>query len=287
MTAEPVAPHVSVEGKSLAGRTILMSGGSRGIGLALAVRAAQDGANVAMIAKTDQPDPRLQGTIHTAAEAVRAAGGAALPIVGDVRSDESIEAAVAQAVAEFGGIDIVVNNASAINLSGTLDLPPSRYDLMQDINTRGTFMLSRAALPHLLKADNPHVLSFSPPLNLDPKWLGGHTGYTIAKYGMSMATLGIAAEFAKQGITASTLWPRTAVRTDAVKNILGGEESLRRSRIPEVYSNAAYLQLLTEGQSINGGAYVAEDVLIDNGFRDLEPYAPGVPAKDLIADFFL
>lgn len=281
------APHVAIEGKSLAGKTIIMSGGSRGIGLALAIRAAKDGANVAMIAKTDAPDPRLEGTIHTAADAVRRAGGRALPIVGDVRSDESIESAVAATVAEFGGIDIVVNNASAINLSGTLDLPPSRYDLMQDINARGTFMLSKAALPHLLNADNPHVLSFSPPLNLDPKWLGGHTGYTMAKYGMSLATLGIAAEFADRGVSASTLWPRTAVRTDAVKNILGGEASLQRSRIPEVYSNAAYLQLLTEGQAINGGSYVAEDVLIDHGFRDLEPYAPGVPEKNLIADFFL
>jgi citronellol/citronellal dehydrogenase len=272
---------------SLAGKTVLMSGGSRGIGLAIALRAARDGANVVMLAKTDTPDPRLEGTIHTAAEAVQKAGGQALAVVGDVRNDEDIAAAVAQAVSAFGGIDIVVNNASVISLARTLELEPKRFDLMQDVNMRGTFMLSRAALPHLKKAENPHILSLSPPINLDPKWLGAHTGYTLAKYGMSLATLGIAAEFARDGIAANTLWPRTTIKTAAVGNILGGEALLARSRTPEIYADAAYEVLTKPSREYTGQSLIVEDVLLAAGVTDFSQYSPGVDEKDLFPDIFL
>jgi citronellol/citronellal dehydrogenase len=272
---------------TLEGRTMLMSGGSRGIGLAIAVRAARDGANVALLAKTDTPDPRLPGTIHTAADDIRAAGGRALPIVGDVRDDDDIARAVEATVAEFGGIDIVVNNASVINLSRTLELDPKRYDLMQDVNVRGTFMLSRAAIPHLKNGVNPHILSLSPPLNLDPKWLGAHTGYTLAKYGMSMVTLGLAAEFARDGIAADTLWPRTTIKTAAVGNILGGEALLARSRTPEIYADAAYEVLISPSRELTGRSLIVEDVLADAGVTDLAKYSPGVDESDLFPDVFL
>ncbi|WP_022900812.1 SDR family oxidoreductase [Humibacter albus] len=272
---------------TLKGRTILMSGGSRGIGLAIAVRAARDGANVALLAKTDTPDPRLPGTIHTAAEAIRAAGGHALPVVGDVRNDDDIARAVASTLEEFGGIDIVVNNASVINLSRTLDLEPKRYDLMQDVNVRGTFMLSRAAVPHLREGVNPHILSLSPPINLDPRWLGAHTGYTLAKYGMSMVTLGLAAEFARDGIAANTLWPRTTIKTAAVGNILGGEALLAKSRTPEIYADAAYQVLIAPSRELTGRSLIVEDVLADAGVTDLAKYSPGVDEADLFPDIFL
>jgi Dehydrogenases with different specificities (related to short-chain alcohol dehydrogenases) len=271
----------------LAGKTILMSGGSRGIGLAIALRAARDGANVALLAKTDTPDPRLEGTIHTAAEQIRAAGGRALPIVGDVREDDDIARAVIETVGAFGGIDIVVNNASVINLSRTLDLPEKRYDLMQDVNVRGTFMLSRAAIPHLREAENAHILSLSPPINLDPKWLGAHTGYTLAKYGMSMVTLGLAAEFAADGIAANTLWPRTTIKTAAVGNILGGEALLKRSRTPEIYADAAYEIITKAARSYSGRSLIVEEVLAEAGITDLTMYSPGVDAEDLFPDIFL
>ncbi len=227
-------------GTTLAGKTILMSGGSRGIGLAIALRAAREGANVALLAKTDTPHPKLEGTVHSAAEQIRAAGGQALPIVGDVRNDDDVTEAVLKTQGEFGGIDIVVNNASVIDLSRSLDLPAKKYDLMQDVNVRGTFMLSRAAIPILKDAENPHILSLSPPLNLSPKWLGAHTGYTLAKYGMTMVTLGLAAEFAKAGIAANTLWPSTTIATAAVKFALGGDAMMKVSRTPEIYADAAY-----------------------------------------------
>lgn len=271
----------------LKGRTILMSGGSRGIGLAIAVRAARDGADIALLAKTDTPDPRLPGTIHTAADDIRAAGGRALPIVGDVRDDADIARAVEVTVAEFGGIDVVVNNASVINLSRTLDLEPKRYDLMQDVNVRGTFMLSRAAIPYLRKSANPHILSLSPPLNLEPKWLGAHTGYTLAKYGMSMVTLGLAAEFARDGIAANTLWPRTTIKTAAVGNILGGEALLARSRTPEIYADAAYEVLVKPSREYTGHSLIVEDVLAEAGVTDLAKYSPGVDEADLFPDIFL
>lgn len=264
-----------------------MSGGSRGIGLAIALRAARDGANITLLAKTDTPDPRLEGTIHTAADAIRAAGGQALAVVGDVRDDASIADAVAQTVETFGGIDIVVNNASVISLARTLELEPKRFDLMQDVNMRGTFMLSRAAIPHLKESPNAHILSLSPPINLDPKWLGAHTGYTLAKYGMSMATLGMAAEFARDGIAANTLWPRTTIKTAAVGNILGGEALLAKSRTPEIYADAAYEVLTKPSREYTGQSLIVEDVLIAAGVTDFSQYSPGVDEKDLFPDIFL
>ncbi len=226
--AAGAAPGASGGAGPLSGKTILMSGGSRGIGLAIALRAARDGANIAMLAKTDTPHPKLEGTVHTAAEAIREAGGRALPIVGDVRDEASITEAVLRTVGEFGGIDIVVNNASVIDLSGSLELATKKYDLMQDVNVRGTFLLSRAALPQLKDAENPHILSLSPPLNVTPKWLGAHTGYSLAKFGMTMATLGLASEFASDGIAANTLWPRTTIATAAVQNVIGGDRLMAR-----------------------------------------------------------
>ncbi|PFG29468.1 SDR family oxidoreductase [Paramicrobacterium agarici] len=273
--------------ETLTGKTILMSGGSRGIGLAIALRAARDGANIALLAKTDTPHPKLEGTVHTAAEQIRDAGGQAIAVVGDVRSDDDIVRAVTETVGEFGGVDIVVNNASVLNLSRTLDLEPKRYDLMQDVNVRGTFMLSRAAIPHLCGAANPHILSLSPPINLDPKWLGAHTGYTLAKYGMSIATLGLAAEFAGDGIAANTLWPRTTIKTAAVGNVLGGEKMIARSRTPEIYADAAYEVLLKPAREYTGKSLIVEDVLADAGVTDLAKYSPGVDESDLFPDIFL
>ncbi|PKQ21613.1 MAG: short chain dehydrogenase [Actinobacteria bacterium HGW-Actinobacteria-5] len=274
---------------SLAGRTLLVSGGSRGIGLAIAVRAARDGANVALLAKTDTPHPKLEGTVHTAAAEIEAAGGHALPIVGDVRSDADIARAVAAAAGAFGGIDIVVNNASVIDLSGTLELSEKRYDLMQDVNVRGTFMLSRAALPWLREAPNPHILSLSPPLNLAPRWLGAFPGYMLAKYGMTLATLGLAAEFARDGVAANTLWPRTTIATAAVRFALGGEQMVRASRTPALYADAAHLVLCRASRERTGQSLIVEDVLSAAGLGDFSGYAavPGTPDADLQPDIFL
>ena len=274
---------------TLAGKTILMSGGSRGIGLAIALRAAADGANVALLAKTDTPHPRLEGTVHSAAELIRAAGGQALPIVGDVRSDDDITEAVLKTQGEFGGIDIVVNNASVIDLSGSLELQPKKYDLMQDVNVRGTFMLSRAAVPILRESANPHILSLSPPLNITPKWLGAHTGYTLAKFGMTMVTLGLAAEFAVDGIAANTLWPRTTIATAAVANILGGDRLMAVSRTPQIYADAAYEVLVRPSRELTGRSLIVEDVLAEAGVTDLSGYAavPGTPDERMYPDIFL
>jgi citronellol/citronellal dehydrogenase len=277
------------ENKPLAGKTILMSGGSRGIGLAIALRAAADGANIALLAKTDTPHPKLEGTVHSAAEQIRAAGGKALPIVGDVRDDESVIDAVLKTQGEFGGIDIVVNNASVIDLSGSLDLAAKKYDLMQDVNVRGTFMLSRAAVPVLKEAPNPHILSLSPPLNITPRWLGAHTGYTLAKYGMTMATLGLAAEFAADGIAANTLWPRTTIATAAVQFALGGDRMMKVSRTPEIYADAAYAVLTKPAREYTGQTLIVEDVLEADGVIDFSGYAavPGTPDDQLFPDIFL
>ncbi|RMB62228.1 SDR family oxidoreductase [Tessaracoccus antarcticus] len=274
-------------GGTLKGRTILMSGGSRGIGLAIALRAAADGANVAIVAKTDAPHPKLPGTVHTAADEIRSAGGRALPIVGDIRSDEDIARAVALTVEAFGGIDIVVNNASAIDLSRSLELQPKKYDLMADVNVRGTFMLSRAAVPHLLVSSDPHILSLSPPLNLDPKWLGAHTGYTLAKYGMTMATLGLAAEFTT--IAANTLWPRTTIATAAVQNLLGGDRLMAVSRTPQIYADAAWHVVTRPAGERSGQSLIVEDVLAEAGVTDFSGYAavPGTPDDRLFPDIFL
>ncbi|WP_150955234.1 SDR family oxidoreductase [Microbacterium testaceum] len=276
-------------GAPLAGKTILMSGGSRGIGLAIALRAARDGANIAMLAKTDTPHPKLPGTVHTAADEIRAAGGQALPIVGDVRDGDSITEAVMRTVGEFGGIDIVVNNASVIDLSGSLELATKKYDLMQDVNVRGTFLLSRAAVPQLREAANPHILSLSPPLNVTARWLGAHTGYSLAKFGMTMATLGLAAEFAGAGIAANTLWPRTTIATAAVQNVIGGDRLMAVSRTPEIYADAAYEVLISPSRERTGQTLIVEDVLQAVGVTDFSGYAavPGTPDEAMYPDIFL
>jgi NAD(P)-dependent dehydrogenase (short-subunit alcohol dehydrogenase family) len=245
---------------TLSGKTLIMSGGSRGIGLAIAIAAARRGANVAILAKTDRPHPRLPGTIHTAVEAIDAAGGRGLAVVGDVRDEEDVERAVAAATDRFGGIDICVNNASALNLEGTQEIAVKRFDLMQQIQIRGTFLLSRAALPHLLKSGAGQILSLSPPLNLDPRWLGAHPPYMVAKYGMTLATLGMSAEYAGRGVTANTLWPESLIATAAVGNLLGGEESMRRARSPEIMADAA-MAVLTAPVPMTGQTLIDADVL--------------------------
>jgi citronellol/citronellal dehydrogenase len=272
---------------TLNGTTILMSGGSRGIGLAIALRAARDGANIALIAKTEHPHPRLAGTIHTAAEAIRGAGGRALPIVGDVRDDATIAEAVDKTAAEFGGIDIVVNNASVLNLSPTPELEPKRYDLMQDVNVRGTFMLTRAAIPHLLASPDPKVLTLSPPINLDPRWFAGHPAYTMAKYGMTMAALGFAHELGQKGITSTCLWPATLVATDAIGNLPGGERMTAASRRPEIVTDAAYEILTTDGQALNGQTIIDEDLLRARGVADFSGYSMTGRDEGLAPDLFL
>ena len=272
---------------TLSGKTILMSGGSRGIGLAIALKAAADGANVAVIAKTDRPDPRLKGTIHTAAAEIEAAGGQALPIVGDVRDDATIERAVEETVERFHGIDIVVNNASVLNLSGTSALDPKRYDLMQDVNVRGTFMLTRAAIPHLVQADDPKVLTLSPPINLDPKWFRAHPAYTMAKYGMTMAALGFAHELADLGICSTALWPATLVATDAIGNLPGGEQMVAVSRKPDIVADAAYEVLTTKGQELNGRTIIDEELLRERGVSDFAAYSMTGRDEGLAPDIFL
>lgn len=273
------------ESAPLANTSLLISGGSRGIGLSIALRAARDGARVTLLAKTDAPHPRLEGTVHTAAEAIRAAGGRAIGVVGDLRDADDIDRAVATAVAEFGGIDVVVNNASAISLEGSLDVEAKRYDLMHQINQRGTFLFSRAAMPHLLRSARPRILTLSPPLNLSPRWLGAYPAYMTAKYGMTLTTLGLAHEFAAQGLEANALWPRTTIRTAAVANVIGGEELMRRSRTPELYADAAYA-LLT-GPRRTGETLLCEDVLAEAGITDLAAYSPGVDAAELFGDAFV
>ena len=257
----------------LAGKTMFMSGGSRGIGLAIAKRVAADGANVALIAKTAEPHPRLPGTVYTAAEEIESSGGKALPIVGDIRFDDQVDTAVAATVEAFGGIDMCVNNASAIALLNTEALPMKMYDLMQDINTRGTYTVSRACIPHLKKSDNPHILTLSPPLNMQPHWFGNHVAYSIAKYGMSMCTLGMATEFAAEGIAVNSLWPRTIIATAAVQNLLGGDEAMRRSRRPEILADAAYEVMTRPSRDNTGNFYIDDEVLAEAGMTDLSEYS--------------
>jgi citronellol/citronellal dehydrogenase len=273
---------------TLAGKTILMSGGSRGIGLAIALRAAADGANVTLIAKTDKPDPRLPGTIHTAAEEIEAAGGKVLPFVGDVRDDDQVAAAVAATVERFGGIDIVVNNASAINLSNIGDLPPKRYDLMLDINARGTFLLTSLALPHLVAATNPHVLTLSPPLDLDRRWLRDHAPYTVSKFAMTMLTLGVAEHYRDRGVAANCLWPRTTIATAAIQNIVGGEAAMAVSRRPEIMADAAHAVLVQPAAEYTGQTLIDDDVLRAAGTTDFAPYRyEGATEEQLQSDIFL
>ena len=272
---------------ALTDRTVIMSGGSRGIGLAIAKKAAADGANVAIIAKTDQPHPKLEGTVHTAAAEIEEAGpGGALAIVGDVRDEESVAGAVQQTVDRFGGIDIVVNNASAINLAPMRDLPVKRLDLMLDINLRGTFVLTQAALPHLRESDHAHVLSLSPPISADHKWLRGHSAYTVAKYGMTMVTLGVAFDEAEAPIAANTLWPRTLIATAAVQNLLGGDEAMRKARTPEIYADSALAVLRRDPRECTGNSFIDDEVLAEEGVTDLSQYQAD-PSGELALDLFI
>jgi citronellol/citronellal dehydrogenase len=293
MTArnEAQEPHAVSAGTDavppLAGRTIIMSGGSRGIGLAIALRAARDGANIALMAKTGEPHPKLEGTVHTAAEQIEAAGGRALPIVGDVRNDDDVQAAVDAAVSTFGGIDIVVNNASAIDLSKTPDVDMKRYDLMADINVRGTFMLSKFSLEALKRSVNPHILTLSPPLNLAPRWAGMHLAYTMAKYGMSLTTLGLAEELKDDGIAVNSLWPATLIDTAAIRNMPGGSRMVQAARSPRIVADAAYALLVRDARSCTGNFYTDEEVLREEGLTDLTGYSLGAPEAQLVPDIFL
>jgi citronellol/citronellal dehydrogenase len=267
-------------------KTVFVTGGSRGIGLAIALRLAREGANVAIAAKTAEPHPQLPGTIYTAADEIRAAGGQALPLLVDVRSDEQIKAAVEQTVATFGGIDILVNNASAIFLAGTLQTPMKRYDLMHQINARGTFATSQACLPYLLQSENPHIVNLSPPLNMDPAWFGHHLAYTMAKYGMSMCVLGMAEEFRHKGVGVNALWPRTTIATAAVQNLLGGDDMIRRSRTPDIMGDACYYIVRRSSRSCTGNFFIDEEVLRQEGIHDLDGYAVE-PGQSLQVDLFL
>lgn len=272
---------------SLEGRTLFITGGSRGIGLAIALRAARDGANVALLAKTAEPHPKLEGTVFTAAEEIEQAGGKALPIVGDVRDEASVAGAVAQAAERFGGIDVLVNNASAINLAGTESLEMKRYDLMQTINTRGTFVTSQKCIPHLRESGNAHALTLSPPLSLDPKWFKNHVGYTLSKFGMSMCTLAMAEEFREDGIAFNSLWPRTLVATAAVQNLLGGDAAMAASRKPEVVADSAYAILNRPSRECTGNFFLCEDVLAEEGVTDLSAYSYGGADSALQTDLFV
>lgn len=256
---------------SLNGKTMFISGASRGIGLAIAKRAARDGANIALIAKTAEPHPKLPGTVYTAAKELEEAGGQAMPIVGDIRDGESVEAAVAKTVEQFGGIDICVNNASAINLGSITEVPLKRFDLMNGIQVRGTYAVSAACIPHMKGRENPHILTLSPPVLLEPKWLKP-TAYMMAKFGMTLCALGIAEELRDEGIASNTLWPRTLVATAAVQNLLGGEAAMARARKPEVYADAAYVILNKPATEYTGNSVLCEDVLVDSGVTDLSVY---------------
>jgi citronellol/citronellal dehydrogenase len=268
------------------GKTIFISGASRGIGLAIACRLAKDGARIILAAKTAEPHPKLPGTIYSAAAAVEAAGGEALPVVCDIRDEEQVKAAVAQGVAAFGGIDVCVNNASAISLTGTLATDMKRYDLMSQVNARGTFLCSKLTLPHLLEAANPHILNLAPPLDMDPKWFAPHVAYTMAKFGMSLCTLGMAAEF-KGKVGVNSLWPLTAIDTAAVRFALGGDAMAADCRSAEIMADAAYAILARPASTCSGNFFIDEEVLREEGMTDFSAYAPGAGDKPLQADFFV
>lgn len=269
---------------SLANRTLLITGASRGIGLAIALRAARDGANIAIAAKSAVPNPRLPGTIHTAAAAIEAAGGKALALKCDIRDEAQVQAAVAATVEHFGGLDILVNNASAIWLAGLLDTPMKRFDLMHQVNARGSFLCAQAALPALRQSDNPHILTLAPPPSLDAKWWAPHTGYTLAKMGMSFVTLGLAAEFAGQGIAINALWPKTIIATDALNMIPGID--IARCRKPQIVADAAHAILLRDARRHNGEFFIDEEVLREAGVSDFDQYAVE-PGQPLLPDLFL
>ena len=272
---------------ALKGKTLFVTGASRGIGLAIALRAARDGANVAIAAKTSDPNPKLEGTIHTAAAEIEKAGGRALPLVCDIRDEAQVQDAVAKTVATFGGIDICVNNASAISLTPIEKTEPKRFDLMFGINTRGTFVTTQACLPHLKKAANPHVLMMSPPLDMKPQWFAGHVAYSIAKYGMSLCVLGLAEELKKDGVAVNALWPRTTIATAAIKNVLGGDKLMRMSRTPDILADAAHLVFRQPARSFTGN-FLIDDTFLNaaGGVADFEGYRVD-PSMPLAPDFFV
>jgi citronellol/citronellal dehydrogenase len=269
----------------LRGKTLFITGASRGIGKAIALRAARDGANIAIAAKTAEPHPKLPGTIYTAAEEIEKAGGKALPLQVDIRDEDQVQAAVRQTAEAFGGIDVLVNNASAIHLTGTLETPMKRFDLMWGVNARGTFVCSQACIPFLRKAANPHILTLSPPLNLDPKWFKSHTAYTIAKYGMSLCVLGMAEEFKRDGIAVNALWPRTVIATAAIA-MLGGAVQPERCRTPEIVADAAHVILTRDSRAATGKFFIDDEVLAEAGVTDLSKYAVK-PGEPLLHDLFL
>ena len=271
---------------NLKNKTLFVSGASRGIGLAIAKRAARDGANIILAAKTAEPHPKLPGTIYTAAEEIIEEGGEALPVICDIRDEENVREAVNLGLDKFGGIDICINNASAIQLTGTLLTDMKRFDLMHQINTRGTYLVSKVCLPHLQKSDNPHILNLSPPLDMDPKWFGPHVAYTMAKFGMSMCVLGMAEEFKDDGVAVNALWPRTAIATAAIKNALGGDAIMNISRSPEIMGDAAYVILTKNSREFTGNFCIDDNLLAENGVEDFSQYAE-VPFEQLAPDFFV
>ncbi|GJD55500.1 SDR family oxidoreductase [Methylobacterium dankookense] len=271
---------------TLRGKTLFITGASRGIGLAIGLRAARDGANVAIAAKTTEPHPKLEGTIYTAAEAIERAGGRALPLVVDVRDEAAVEGAIAQTAETFGGLDIVVNNASAISLTPTPQTEMKRFDLMHQINTRGTYMVSKYAIPYLEKAQNPHIVMLSPPLDMAEKWFAPHLAYTMAKFGMSMCVLGLAGELRRKGIAVNALWPRTTIATAAINNLLGGEALMKASRTPEIMADAAHALFLKPSKEVTGRFLIDDAFLAEQGVTDFSKYrvTPGIP---LAPDFFV
>jgi citronellol/citronellal dehydrogenase len=271
---------------SLAGKTLFITGASRGIGLAIALRAARDGANIAIAAKTETPHPKLQGTIYTAAADIERAGGKALPLVVDVRDEALVQDALAKTAARFGGVDIVVNNASAIQLTPVAQTDMKRFDLMHQINARGTFVVSKSAIPYLTKAANPHILMMSPPLDMKEKWFAPHTAYSMAKFGMSMVVLGLAGELRPQGIAVNALWPRTLIATAAVQNLLGGEDMMRHGRKPEIVADAAYAIFLKPSREFTGNFLIDDNFLAANGVTDFDRYRVD-PTLQLAPDFFV
>ena len=271
---------------NLNGKTLFITGASRGIGLAIALRAARDGANIAVVAKTAEPHPKLPGTVFTACAEIEKAGGRALPCVTDIRLEDQVAAAVEKTARTFGGIDVLVNNASAIHLTPTPATPMKRFDLMHQINTRGTYLCSQACHPHLVRSKNPHILNISPPLTLDPRWFAPHLAYTIAKYGMSLCVLGMAEEFKHAGIAVNALWPRTIIATAAVQNLLGGEEAMRKARNPDIMGDAAHVILTKPSREFTGRFLIDEDLLREEGVRDFANYLM-VPGAEPMPDFFL